>query len=98
MTEFNEGLHNALLKTEIEYRAKNGKGWQDNMVAGLNGSSPQALARDLRRIGFRVKRIVDTEPDTNGWVETTNGILVFAWTDEDIRAGERRCQVAKTKG
>ena len=87
MTDFEIGLHRALLKAEIEYRARYG-GRGDNEVTFLDGSSPQALARDLRGLGFRIAEVMD-EFDSAGvgmcWVVTTSGIIAYAWPSSDAR-------------
>ena len=54
----------------------------------LDGSSPQALARELRRLEFHIAEVIDEFDNTvRGmcWVVTTSGIIAYAWPSLDAR-------------
>lgn len=77
--EFNEGLQRHLMRCELQYRAENAP--KGSVVEWLEPhcDSVQEIARFLRDLGFRIKRIVNYTGCTGikyHWVITTSGVKV----------------------
>lgn len=81
MSNYEVNLQKHLQKCELEYHAKHSTGPVE--VEWLKGAcgSVECIADFLRSIGCKVKRVVDEEPcpgEIHQWVETTNGLIVYA--------------------
>lgn len=77
---FDFRLSKHLMKCELEFRAKElPNGSCVDWLARVCGSTEE-IASFLRQIGFKIRRIVDDEPQPGEyyrWVETTNGVIVY---------------------
>lgn len=79
--EFNAGLQKHLMKCELEYRAKMLPKGSCVDWLGAQCESVEDIARYLKSLGFKIRKIVDEETCCKGeyhrWVVTTSGIVVY---------------------
>lgn len=77
-------LQNYLLKCELQYRAEHVDGAETVQWLAPYCGNTKEIANFLRRIGFKIAKIVDEEPwpgEKYQWVITTSGVIVYAGSD-----------------
>lgn len=81
MTDYNIRLQNYLKKCELDYHVHNFEAPIEIPWLADHCDATDHICAYLRYLGYRIKKVVDDEPvpgEYMRWVETTNGLIVYA--------------------